>query len=309
MKMIKNVALCALILLCSCNSGNVSGQESKENPNSVAPFAFPEIPAMLTEPEQRAEFLAKNYWQNFNFADTNYIHHQEITEQAWTDFINILPIVELPIARQAIGKVFGQAEKEKKVYLYFTELADKYLHDPNSPFRNEEYYIAVLEQMIATPVLDEIEKIRPDSRLQLALKNRQGTKAIDFTYTLASGQQNTLYTIKSDYTLLFFNNPGCQACEETIEALKFSLPILKEVMGKRLTILAVYPDEELEEWKRHLSDFPKEWINGYDKEQVLLNESVYDLKAIPTLYLLDKNKTVLLKDTSIGAIETLLKGE
>ena len=35
-------------------------------------------------------------------------------------------------------------------------------------------------------------------------------------------------------------------------------------------------------------------------------EQVYDLKAIPTLYLLDKDKTVLLKDATAPAIEAYL---
>ncbi len=38
------------------------------------------------------------------------------------------------------------------------------------------------------------------------------------------------------------------------------------------------------------------WINGYDKELTVLERELYDLKAMPTLYLLDKDKKVLLKD-------------
>lgn len=86
--------------------------------------------------------------------------------------------------------------------------------------RNEEFYIPVLEAMIASPVLNETEKIRPQARLKLAQKNRIGTKALNFTYTLASGAQGSLYQLKAEYLLLFINNPGCQACTETIEGLK-----------------------------------------------------------------------------------------
>jgi len=47
----------------------------------------------------------------------------------------------------------------------------------------------------------------------------------------------------------------------------------------------------------------KEWTNGYDKELVIKNKNLYDLRAIPTLYLLDKNKTVLLKDATLQKVE------
>lgn len=42
-------------------------------------------------------------------------------------------------------ETFNRAEKNRKMLHFFEELADKYLYDPNSPMRNEEFYIPVLE--------------------------------------------------------------------------------------------------------------------------------------------------------------------
>jgi hypothetical protein len=169
--------------------------------------------------------------------------------------------------------VIDRTNVDKKVFTYITDLADKYLYDPNSPMRNEEFYIPVLEAMIASPVLNETEKIRPQARLKLAQKNRIGTKALNFTYTLASGAQGSLYQLKAEYLLLFINNPGCQACTETIEGLK-NAPIINQLLQeKKLVLLSIYPDEELDEWKKHLSEFPNEWINGYDKKFTIKEEA------------------------------------
>ena len=294
------LALCFL-LLCACKSGNASSQSKSETPqDTIKSFTLPTIPPMLTAPEQRADFLVKHYWDNVNFADTNYIHHPEVTEQAWADYCDLLNHVPLETAHEAMRKMIDRSNADKKVFAYFTDLADKYLYDPNSPMRNEEYYIPVLEAMIASSILDETEKIRPQARLQLAQKNRIGTKALNFTYTLASGAQGNLYQLKADYILLFINNPGCHACTETIEGLK-NAPFINQ-----LILLSVYPDEELDEWRKHLSEFPKEWINGYDKKFAIKEQQLYDLKAIPTLYLLNKEKTVLLKDATAQAIEEYL---
>ena len=172
--------------------------------------------------------------------------------------------------------------------------------------RNEEFYIPVLEALIASPALDETAKIRPQARLELAQKNRLGTKALNFTYTLDSGVKGTLYQFPAEYTLLFINNPGCHACAEMIEGLKASPVINGFTAAKKLKVLSIYPDEELDEWKKHRNDFAKEWTNGYDKELVIKNKNLYDLRAIPTLYLLDKNKTVLLKDATLQKVEQYL---
>lgn len=299
-------ALC-ILLLCSCKSGNATGQSNNDVPqDTLISFTLPAIPQMMTDPEQRAEFLVKHYWDSVNFADTNCIHHPEIIEQAWSDYCNILNYVPLKTAQEAICKTIEQTTVDKKVFTYFTDLADKYLYDPNSPLRNEEFYIPVLQAMIASPILSDTEKIRPQARLELAQKNRIGTKALNFTYTLASGAQGTLYQLKADYILLFINNPGCQACSDMIEGLK-NAPIVNQLLKeKKLILLSIYPDEELDDWKKHLDEFPKEWINGYDKTFAIKEQQLYDLKAIPTLYLLNKEKTVLLKDATAQAIEEYL---
>lgn len=300
-----------LLLLCLCTACNNSKAKSSiqavETPaDTITTFILPSIPPMLNTPELRADYLVRHYWENINFADSNYVHHPEITEQAWVDYIDILKLVPAKTAETAIKEMFAKAEKEKVCYLYMAELADKYLYDPNSPMRNEELYISVLDALIASPILDDTEKIRPQARRELAQKNRIGTQALDFTYTLSSGKQSTLYALNAPYTLLFINNPGCHACAETIEAMKHAPAINRAISDNKLKILSLYPDEELDEWKRHLSDFPAEWINGYDAKLVIKEKNLYDLKAIPTLYLLDKDKKVLLKDVTATEIDQYL---
>lgn len=306
MKHLKYLSVALILCLCSCKHGNASSQKTDVPQDTITAFTLPAIPTMLNTPELRADFLVKHYWDQVNFADTNYIHHPEITEQAWADYCDLLNHVPLPMAQEAMKETIRKTEVNKKVFSYITELADKYLYDPNSPLRNEEFYIPVLEAMTVSPILTEIEKNRPRARLELALKNRIGSRALNFTYTLVSGVQSTLYQIKSKYTLLFINNPGCHACTETIEALK-SAPAINELIKKeQLTILSLYPDEELEDWRKHSNEFPDEWINGYDKAFTIKTKNLYDLKAIPTLYLLDADKKVLLKDATVRDITILL---
>lgn len=200
-------------LVSACRNGNASGQSlSEPSKDTLSSFTLPSIPSIIIAPEQRTEFLAKHYWDNVNFADTSYIHHPEVTEQAWANYCGILNSIPLETAQEAIRNTIDRTNADKKVFIYMTDLADKYLYNPNSPMRNEELYIPVLEAMAVSPVLEEIEKVRPKARLELANKNRIGTKALNFTYTLPSGVQGTLYQLQADYILVFINNPGCHAC-------------------------------------------------------------------------------------------------
>ena len=68
-----------------------------------------------------------------------------------------------------------------------------------------------------------------------------------------------------------------------------------------------YPDEDIEAWRNYLHTMPRGWICGYDKELRLTSERLYDLKAIPSLYLLDSTKRVIIKDgSSVAQLEQAL---
>ncbi len=305
-----------IILFISCQNGKSPDKRSEnkivETKNNIEKkiesFPLPTIPTMLSSPKEREKYLVQHYWDNFDFNDTSYIHRAEITEQGWVNYIDLLKQSPLPEAQRVIKAMMRAiSTKNTKVFKYFTELADKYLYDPNSPLQEEELYIPILEVMVKTPTLSDAEKIRPKDRLKLALKNRVGQLATDFSYTLISGIKTNLYRVPGEFTLLFFNNPGCHACEETINKLKFSVIINQLITNKRLKIVAIYPDAEIDEWQKHINDFPKEWINGYDKGVTIKTKNIYDLKAIPTLYLLDKEKKVLLKDAFLPEIELYFK--
>ncbi len=308
MKTIKFLSAILFLFITGCKPGNASVQSTEQvAQDPVVSFTLPEVPEMLTTPELRADFLTFHYWDNFDFNDMRYTENPEVSEQAFVDYIDLLAHVPLETAQEGMRQFITKASTSKEMLTYFLDLCDTYLHDPNSPMRNEEFYIPVLESRIASTLLSDEEKIRPAFLLELAKKNRVGTKALDFTYTLSSGATGSLYHTKAEFLILFFNNPGCHACEETIRDMKNSL-VLNSLQSKnRLQILAIYPDEELDEWKKHMSDFPAEWINGYDKTLMLRDKNLYDLKAIPSLYLLDKDKKVILKDADLNQINHYLR--
>jgi hypothetical protein len=298
-----------LMLFVNCH-GQKKDAAAITGANTSSPppaFQMTGIPSVLISPEERAEYLVMHYWDKFNFADTAYIHWPEITEQAFVDYIDIWSFAPGPVVWASIKSMLKKAEQEQKVFLYFADLYEKYLYDPNSPIRNDDYYIPVLESLLESPAVEE--KTRPAHLLELAGRNRTGQKATDFTYTLADGRKATLHSIRSDYTLLFFHNPDCHNCQEVATRLQASLTVQRLVEEEKLSILALYPDEDLQAWRNSLSHIPPAWINACDATARLKNDEIYDLKAIPTLYLLDRDKVVLLKDPTFERLEKYLRQE
>lgn len=271
-------------------------------------FLLPELPATMTNPDDRARFLSMHYWDRFDFSNETLITRPEITEQAFVDYVNILNYISDEDAKKSLRNTLDKAEANKAMYTHFASLFDKYYYGPNSPFRNEKLYIPVLRQLVKSSLLDNEVKSRYEFQLSMTLKNQVGTKASNFDYTDASGKTSGMYSIQSDYLILMFSNPGCPTCAAAIRSMRLSAGInnaLKRNTPDRtmLTIMTLYLENDMDEWRAHLPELPAQWINAYDKGMTITKKRLYDVQATPTIYLLDKDKKVILKDTSVEMLQ------
>lgn len=273
-------------------------------------FHLPHIPEDITSPDERAKFLVMHYWDRFNFSNERLISHPEVTEQAFVDYINILQnYVSREDAEKSLRYTLKKTKENKAMHVYFASLFEKYFYGQNSPFRDEEFYLVVLKELAKSPLLTEAERSKYKFQLSMAKKNRVGKKAADFRYTLSSGETFNLYAIKSDYLLLVFFDLGCYTCDAVIHQLQVSEPLngamkMNSPTRTMLSVLSVYLGNNIDKWLMYLPQLPAEWINAYDQGMVITKKNLYDIKAFPTLYLLDKKKKVILKDVSIEAIES-----
>lgn len=290
------------------NAPSDNGVATLTTPGDANIFHLPEVPLLLTDSDRRLEYLACHYWDCMDAVDTLLSSHQAEVEQAWANYCDLLRHIPLPRAQEALKTLLPKLEKNQRVYVHFKSLAEKYLDDPNSPYRNEEFYIPILESMTESVTLDDMDKLRPRERLKLALRNRKGTRAADFTYTDTGGRKGTLRrAAATEYTLLFFHEPGCPSCAATLEMLSGSDVVNKWLAAHRLTLLAMYAGDEKEEWLRHAADFSPAWLNGYDETGEIRLRRVYDVRATPSLYLLDRDRTVLLKDATAEEVVDMLE--
>ena len=202
--------------------------------------------------------------------------------------------------------VMAIAESDSLQWQRITEFEESFLLDPNSPYRNEELYIPVVEHLLSSPLASEKQRMRAawiEPRLKL---NRPGQPAADFSFISPKGRRERLHAIidarHPQRTILFFSNPGCPNCKEITEALSNSLLVQSMLEDGRLLVINVYPDEDVQAWLDYLPNYPAEWVCGYDADQILNSGTHYWLRAIPSLYLLDEEKRVILKDAPLNQL-------
>lgn len=298
------------LFILSCVISSCYGQQRNgfsDRPVAAPSFEMVSVPDTLLRPEERADYLAMHYWDSFNFSDTSYLRFPEVTEQAFADYLDVLRLVSFPTVSSSLKRMVKQAATNQQMLLYFTELYEKYLSEPASPFRNEEWLIPVLEVVTRSSVLEEADKIRPAYLLEQLLKNRVGEQATDFTYTSIDGQHGSLYHTEAPRLVLFFYDPDCHTCQETVEDMAASAFLREQIEAGKLKVLAVYPGEEAEVWQSYREKIPVSWINACDRSGKLINDELYDFKLFPVLYLLDREKKVLLKDATFEQMESFLQ--
>ena len=307
MKQLAIAIILATLCLSCAPKQEKQGVQSKEQkaPAKSYRFSYVQPPTMASE-EQQMLYMRDHFWDKFDFADTLWVTKSDSTEMMRAYMAYVGNFVG-PLNQEPIRKLMQKASTSKPMFEYFVSLSTKVLHDPNSPLRSDELYIAVLEAQIASPFYDKYEKMAPEYDLHIASQNRIGQPANDFDYTVKSGKRSNLYSLESDFVIVYINNPGCAMCRDITTALKQSQLISEMQRKGKLKILAIYPDEDLNEWHKHYANIPAKWINGYDKGCHIGRRNLYNINAIPALYLLDKAKCVLVKDsTNVGEIEFVL---
>lgn len=262
-------------------------------------FPFPQVPAMLIEPQQRAAWLLEHYWDNIDFSDTDIINNAEFIEQAFVNFLSIIPIVNNSSdIEKGINTLMDKASKNKNSYKSIIALSEKYLYEPNSPFYNETHYIPFLHHINSTSTLSYIEKTHTKYQYEVIKKNRPGQKATDIYFTTREGNKSNLYSIVADEIILIFYDPTCNHCAEIIDKLSKNEKINHRITTGQTRIIAVYPDGNKSTWIQHTQKMPQHWIVAIGAEPIQ-PVGKYILRAMPTIYLLDKEKKVIAKDINI----------
>lgn len=280
--------------------------------NEFQALTFPDVmpPAMMEDPMDRAEYVAMNMWNllldpsRTYPSDSSFVSGVRIgdVEQKFANWADILNVIDNGTASKAVSALYDKVlscearDTSSMLFETFTSFVEKYLFDPNSPLRNEDLYAVYASRLEKNEALSDEMRQKYGQDVSLCTLNRVGTKAADFRFADKRGQIRTLYGIKAPYTLLFFSNPGCKACMDIINVLKDEPRMAGLISSGLLAVLNIYIDEDIAAWRSYMPVYPEEWYNGFDPDFIIRSEALYNVRAIPSLYLLDADKSVIMKD-------------
>ncbi len=335
---VKTIIIIALIAIGACkNSTNKSKEEILESTTSVERFTKIKFPSYFTKDEDSITFLAKHYWDNFlneerllrltprNLSDIFDLSSKEFAD-VFLNYILILQSMnnlekEKVLFKEFIDKANIIADRGDKSLLLITiKCSEEVLYNPRSPYIDEELYIPILEEVLSTKNLSEEAKSPYLYQYKVVSKNRVGSKGADIQYGtrvrenskgeyIAEPPFRKMYDLKSDYLLLLFSDPDCSNCEGILRKMKSSGKIIDLVGAGQLKILSIYTESNLKVWESKRGDYPIDWIYAYYPKGSFGENDPYIIRSIPSFYLLDKDKNVILKDVSLEKIISFFSSE
>lgn len=124
----------------------------------IMALELPAIPEPISTMEGRAGYLAAHFWDNLNFADTTRSLNANFMEQNFVDFLSLMPAVMSSDRVIAFDNLLDSAAVTRATYWLVIDMGDKYLIHPDSPLRNEEYYIDFVTSALGDSVMTPEER-------------------------------------------------------------------------------------------------------------------------------------------------------
>ncbi len=254
----------------------------------------------------RREYAKEHFFDHVDFTDVDLIRSNVFTSMA----IEYMSLYSNPNLSQeqlqdqfikAVDKIMYEAMDNNLVYQFMVEYLvggfEKYHFDK------------VLDYIAETYTPEQCENESAASDLQTRLKKYAelsvGKKAPAIEIPNDAGEMVSLDDMQSDYTLVIFWASTCPHCMQTLpEIEKLYESSLKT---KQLAVMTVSIDTDEASWKQALQDHYHDWINTSSLKGWNTKAAVdYNVYATPTMFLLDKDKTILAKPITVGELKTAL---
>lgn len=303
----RHTILITLLLALSCSdrhtasSDTGTGMAARPHHAAVPDLPLPPIPDSLTRPAGRASYLAAHFWDSLDFADRTLSLDTAFMEQNFANYLTVFPVIESDTDRDtAIRALLHKAAADPEASRLLHATIEKYLADPDSPMRDEDLFIAFCRQMLDTPgLLDKSESARTEYNLETALMNRPGSMAPDFRILRPDGTETTLRSCRGDTLLLVFHDPGCATCRQTMDRLT-QLPL-----PDGWSVLAVDTESAPSHWRPDSLHTSSHWQQALALTDVD-EADLYRLPVLPTLYLIDTDGRIILKDPDLNTLARII---
>lgn len=253
-------------------------------------FPYPEAPDDLETTQARCDYVIEHFWDRCNLKQA--FSSLSKLNTAFNDFISIMPLADIDVARSATEKLIDNVKKNPDHLLTLAQMAEGIMYSDTAKIGFDEIYVHFANAVAENKKIKSADKARFAAQAKILNSSQVGMKAPDILMTLSDGTKKHLDEITGAYIILFFNDPDCNDCMMARVRLAADYNINQFIKRGQLRVVSIYPGEPSdEEWTSSLSLLPDNWIIGASPDA----DMVYDMRRPPVIYYLNRDHTILSK--------------
>lgn len=193
-------------------------------------------------------------------------------------------------------------------YHAFFNVMESAFGTPAISFWTEEIYLAMLNNALNYSQLEERRVKYYQYLYDLQSKNLAGSQFPDIPIQWGDDTKTSLYDIASEYILLDVQDPECHTCAAVRNILAENEELNQAIANGKIKVVTLYYGKNETAWRNYLKNRAVEkFQHGWDYEGKIEEGNLVDLRTIPVLFLLDKDKKVLKKNIAHYEISDYLK--
>jgi peroxiredoxin len=148
---------------------------------------------------------------------------------------------------------------------------------------------------------NEVLTVKANVKRMDALLTGKIAPAIDFMDS--SGNVVPLYSVKANYTILYFWDADCSHCQEITPKM---WELYSRMHSKGVEVYAVTVQQIWYSWLDYVRKHKLTWINVWEPEKIQEIYKTYQIGSTPSIYLLDEEKRILYKKISVEELDRYL---
>lgn len=291
----RRTILLFLILVASLNL--IQAQEVIE----VKPlFEYPVAPEEMESIQDRCDYLVKNFWNNFNFKATQPLDQYALNE-AFDVYVTSFRFASSKEVDSSIDKLIKNLSGNPGLLLQFTKAAEEKLYGPRADFWIDEIYLKFLDAVIKNKKIKPNRKTKYEEQAQILRTSAIGQPAPSFWFQ-DQERASKQYFPMSTPSILIFGNPEDTDWRLTRLRMDSNFQLADALEKGKVNILFIIPGD-LERWQESVSNYNKHWTIGQSDDV----KKIYDLRLIPSVYVVGSDGKILLKNVSINdAVQAVL---
>jgi peroxiredoxin len=285
---------------------------SQSIPNSyvaryVRSAQLPVVEAEISFKEQLLN-LKTHSLDKVNFSDDGLIYSDAFTNKT-IEYLTYYRNPQLPLEllekefKAAVDTILNKAKVNEIVYTHITE----YLLDGFKKFGFDNVINYIVENYVIKDDLCIDQKLTSalDRRIQQSKKFRVGSTVPNIVLPDSSGSEIELNKIQTSQILIIFYASWCPHCQTLLPQI---YNLYKNQKEKKVEVFAISIDTTRTDWLNFIRNNNLNWLNvsdlnGWDGEST----SEYYLYATPTMFLINKEKKILLYSPSLNELSEWFK--